>query len=52
MDHIRIRFTKLEKKKVAALAKSARLSFSNYVRERLGLPPLKHGGARKRREKE
>lgn len=45
--NVLIRFASAEeKKKVDLLAKKARLSFSNYVRQRLDLEPLAHGGPR------
>lgn len=39
-----------EKKRIARLAKDAGLSFSNYVRQCLGLEPLQHGGIRLRKK--
>lgn len=37
--------TKLERRVIKRLAKDAGLSFSNYVRWRLGLEPMKQGGS-------
>lgn len=42
--------SKDEKKRIARLAKDAGLSFSNYVRQCLGLEPLLHGGSRPRKK--
>ena len=40
-----------EKKRIARLAKDAGLSFSNYVRQCLGLEPLQHGDAKRFKRK-
>ena len=47
-NRIPITLTAREKRQVYGRAKKLGLSFSNYVRQLLGLEPLKHGGVRKR----
>ena len=45
-NRIPISFTASEKRKIKGLAKKLGLSFSNYVRQQLGLDLLSHGGLR------
>jgi hypothetical protein len=40
--------TEAERAQVKAAAEAAGLSINNYLRQLLGLPPLKHGGNRRK----
>lgn len=48
---IRIVVSEIERKEIESLARAAGLSLSNYLRARLNLELLTHGGARKREVK-
>lgn len=50
-NRIPITFTAIEKRKLEGRAKKLGLSFSNYVRQLLGLPPMKHGDPRRFKRK-